>query len=230
MDYPPNQTLYIKNLNEKVQLAILKRALYSRFSEFGPILDIVANKTFRGRGQAFVVYSDISSAKKAKENLDSTQFLDKPMRIYFAKSKSDAVASVEGQYDPSVREARAQRRKLLYETLHAPQAESRKRTSAAMPEEVVPKAKQVSKKGYETPLAGPNKVLFVKGLPKTISQDVLNELFSQHEGFQSATLIPGRPGFAFIEFGDESQSSICLSAMNGTSVEDSTIDVSFAKA
>ena len=37
----------------------LKKSLYAAFSQFGPILDIVALKTFRMRGQAFVVFFDL---------------------------------------------------------------------------------------------------------------------------------------------------------------------------
>lgn len=34
----------------------LKKSLYAIFSQFGPILDIVAMKTLKMRGQAFVVF------------------------------------------------------------------------------------------------------------------------------------------------------------------------------
>ena len=37
-------------------LAELKKSLYAIFSQFGPILDIVAMKTLKMRGQAFVVF------------------------------------------------------------------------------------------------------------------------------------------------------------------------------
>ena len=75
MENPPNQTLYINNLNEKVKKegmgkvlckftfevyhlpkTELKKSLYAIFSQFGPILDIVAMKTLKRRGQAFIVF------------------------------------------------------------------------------------------------------------------------------------------------------------------------------
>ncbi len=34
----------------------MRRALYNFFSQFGPILDVVALKTKKMRGQAFVVF------------------------------------------------------------------------------------------------------------------------------------------------------------------------------
>ena len=48
------QTLYCNNLNEKIHLEDLRRGLYSMFSMFGPVLDIVAGKSLKKRGQAFV--------------------------------------------------------------------------------------------------------------------------------------------------------------------------------
>lgn len=43
----------------------LKKCLYACFSQFGKILDVVALKTFRLRGQAWVVFEDVSSATNA---------------------------------------------------------------------------------------------------------------------------------------------------------------------
>jgi len=71
MEIPPNQTLYVNNLNEKLHKdgvwssrivrhahssTVLKRSLYCLFCQFGPVMDIIAMKTAKMRGQAFVVY------------------------------------------------------------------------------------------------------------------------------------------------------------------------------
>lgn len=68
------------------------------FSQYGTILDIVAMKTFKTRGQAFIVYRDISSATLAVRNLQNRSLFDKPMRVQFAKDKSDAIAKLDGTY------------------------------------------------------------------------------------------------------------------------------------
>ena len=60
----------------------LKKSLYAIFSQFGPILDIVALKTLKMRGQAFVVFRDISSATNALRSMQGFPFYDKPMVIY----------------------------------------------------------------------------------------------------------------------------------------------------
>ena len=51
----PIETIYVNNLNERIKPDELKRSLYCCFSQFGPILDIVAWKSYKMRGQAFVV-------------------------------------------------------------------------------------------------------------------------------------------------------------------------------
>lgn len=61
-DLTPNNTLYISNLNEKVPLEELKDTLFNIFEEYGEILDIVAKKNIRMRGQAFLIFKDINSA------------------------------------------------------------------------------------------------------------------------------------------------------------------------
>ena len=65
MEAVPNNTIYINNLNEKIKKNDLKKSLYAIFSQFGPILDIMAWKNLKMRGQAFVVYKDTASASNS---------------------------------------------------------------------------------------------------------------------------------------------------------------------
>lgn len=57
----------------------LKKALYAIFSQFGQILDIVALKTLKMRGQAFVIFKEINSATSALRAMQGFPFYDKPM-------------------------------------------------------------------------------------------------------------------------------------------------------
>ncbi|VDN09844.1 unnamed protein product [Dibothriocephalus latus] len=41
---PPNNTIYINNLNEKIKLDDLKKSLYAVFVQFGQILDIITGE------------------------------------------------------------------------------------------------------------------------------------------------------------------------------------------
>ena len=63
----------------------LKKSLYAIFSQFGPILDIVALKTLKMRGQAFVVFKDIASATNALRSMQGFPFYEKPMVCTFHK-------------------------------------------------------------------------------------------------------------------------------------------------
>lgn len=79
MDIRPNNTIYINNLNEKIKKDELKKSLYAIFSQFGQILDIVALKTLKMRGQAFVIFKEIASATNALRSMQGFPFYDKPM-------------------------------------------------------------------------------------------------------------------------------------------------------
>lgn len=81
MDIRPNNTIYINNLNEKVKKDELKKSLYAIFSQFGQILDIVALKTLKMRGQAFVIFKEIQSSTNALRSMQGFPFYDKPMVI-----------------------------------------------------------------------------------------------------------------------------------------------------
>lgn len=98
MDIRPNHTIYINNLNEKIKKQELKKSLYAIFSQFGQIVDIVALKTLKMRGQAFVIFKEISSATNALRTMQGFPFYDKPMRINYSKSDSDVIAKVKGTF------------------------------------------------------------------------------------------------------------------------------------
>ncbi|OJT09048.1 U2 small nuclear ribonucleoprotein B'' [Trametes pubescens] len=86
----PNTTLYIKNLNDKVKKEELRAQLYALFTTYGRILDVVALKGPKMKGQAFLVFSDLAGATAALRGCEGTVFYDKPMHIEYAKTKSYA--------------------------------------------------------------------------------------------------------------------------------------------
>lgn len=82
MDIPPKHTIYINNLNDRVKMLTMKQALHAAFSQFGPIVDIVIRKSYRLRGQAFIIFRDIESAAQALRSLQGFPLYDKPMVSY----------------------------------------------------------------------------------------------------------------------------------------------------
>lgn len=75
----PNPTLYIKNLNTKTKKPELRRQLYSLFSTYGKVIDVVATRADGMRGQAFVVFQDLSSATAARRALSGFAFYSRSM-------------------------------------------------------------------------------------------------------------------------------------------------------
>lgn len=73
----PNASLYIKNLNTKTKKPELRRQLYSLFSTYGKVIDIVATRAEGMRGQAFVVFGDLRSATAARRALDGFEFYER---------------------------------------------------------------------------------------------------------------------------------------------------------
>ena len=76
---PANQTLYVTNLNDKINKQELRIALYAIFTTYGTVLDVVALKTMKMRGQAHIVFRDVNSAGAAMRALQGFNFLGKEM-------------------------------------------------------------------------------------------------------------------------------------------------------
>lgn len=53
--------------------------MYAMFSQFGKIIDVVALKTLRLRGQAWIVFTDVSSATNALRTMQGFPFFEKPI-------------------------------------------------------------------------------------------------------------------------------------------------------
>lgn len=81
-------SVYAKNLDERVKLDELTFALNEIFSEFGEIVEIVAKKNLKAKGQAFIVFNDTESASRAIEDVNGFELFEKPMILDFAKSLS----------------------------------------------------------------------------------------------------------------------------------------------
>merc|ERR1711870_67779 len=68
------------------------------FAAFGGITDIVAMKSLKRRGQAWIIFKDVASSTNAVKSLQGFPFYNKPMRINYARTKSDSVAKKDGTF------------------------------------------------------------------------------------------------------------------------------------
>lgn len=75
--------------------ADLRRLLYVYFSSYGKVLDVVALKSQKMRGQAFIVFKDLATSTTALRKEDGRVFAGKAMRISYAKGKSFATIQNE---------------------------------------------------------------------------------------------------------------------------------------
>lgn len=55
-------------------------------------------KSLRRRGQAWIVFEKSTAATKALESLQGFPLYNKPMRIAYARSKSDVIAKKDGTF------------------------------------------------------------------------------------------------------------------------------------
>ncbi|BFG33803.1 hypothetical protein CerSpe_200760 [Prunus speciosa] len=228
-DIPPNQTIYIKNLNEKIKKEELKRSLYCLFSQYGKILDVVALKTPKLRGQAWVAFLEVTSASNAVRQMQNFPFYDKPMRIQYAKTKSDCIADADGILGPKEKKKKqddkAERKKRGDEgqqsaTENGATAENGGRTQAS--------SRQGNPNAHEA--AAPNSILFIENLPHETTSAMLELLFKQYPGFREVRLIEAKPGIAFVEFEDDIHSSMAMTALQGFRITpQNSMAISFAK-
>ena len=75
----PNTTLYIKNLNDKINKQELRSQLFGLFMTYGKVIDVVALKSKKMRGQAFLVFTDLAEATAALRACEGMVFYDQPM-------------------------------------------------------------------------------------------------------------------------------------------------------
>ncbi|MCO5608347.1 hypothetical protein L7F22_062555 [Adiantum nelumboides] len=227
-DVPPNQTIYINNINEKIKKEELKKSLYAVFSQFGKIVDIVASKTLKLRGQAWVVFDDVTSATNALRQMQDFPFYDKSMRIQYAKAKSDAIAKADGTFVPKERrkkqeEKAEKRRKEQHADGH--NASHQASYGASAPSQFQPPKPAVP----EAP-ALPNSILFVQNLPHEANSMMLQMLFQQFPGFKEVRMIEAKPGISFVEYGDEMQASTALTALQNFKITpQNPMQITYAK-
>ncbi|GFT80975.1 u1 small nuclear ribonucleoprotein A [Nephila pilipes] len=249
LDIRPNNSIYINNLNDRIKKEELRRSLYNIMSQFGEILDVVALKTAKMRGQAFIAFQDINSATNALRCMQGFPFYDKPLRIQYAKTDSNAIAKQKGTYVD-----RTMQGKQATETAELKKLKKKSKdkagnhpsiggnllpgiASSSMLQNLVsnaisspasyPSSSQANVRQTEQP---PNQILFLTNLPSETNEMMLSMLFNQFPGFKEVRLVPGRHDIAFIEFENEVLSSAAKDALQGFKITPTNaMKITFAK-
>ncbi|KFQ50989.1 U1 small nuclear ribonucleoprotein A, partial [Nestor notabilis] len=213
----------------------LKKSLYAIFSQFGQILDILVARSLRLRGQAFVIFKELSSASSALRSMQGFPFYDKPMRIQYAKTDSDIIAKMKGTFVE--RDRKREKRKPKGQ--EAPSGKKSGAGAAAPVQGSVP-VPSPPFPTFSPPLSRvfppqlsenpPNHILFLTNLPEETNELMLSMLFNQFPGFKEVRLVPGRHDIAFVEFDNEVQAGAARDALQGFKItQNNAMKISFAK-
>ncbi|THG98207.1 hypothetical protein EW026_g3944 [Hermanssonia centrifuga] len=207
----PNTALYVKNLNDKVNKEELRHQLHALFTTYGRVIDVVALKTQKMRGQAFLVFSDLAGATAAMRACEGIVFYDKPMHIEYAKTKSYATMKKEDPnfVPPTSLHAKDTIARLGNGVIGG--SEKRPREDRMDEDERESKREKTEeeddgeemeieddeepgtkgKNGAVPPVVQqPSSQLLCSNLPQEVTDDVLSVLFQQYQGFQSTQVVP----------------------------------------
>ncbi|TDL29520.1 RNA-binding domain-containing protein [Rickenella mellea] len=211
---PPNTTLYIRNLNDKVNKEELRAQLFGLFTTYGKIIDVVAQKGKKMRGQAFLVFSDLAEATAAMRACEGFIFYDKPIHIEYARSKSYATLRRDDPnfIPPTLSKMQNGTTSTNGISLHATEKRPREEDESADGTRHVKREKaddddddeemeleddeESAQKQTTTVQAVPPTIhhpsarLLCTNLPQEVSDDVLAVLFQQYQGFQTTQVAP----------------------------------------
>jgi len=184
----PNNTIYVNNINEKLKREELVQSLRHVFGQFGKIVDIVCyTKILKAKGQAFIVFDALESATKALNEMQNFMFYNKPIRVSYAKTKSDFISKRDGSYKPRQKRPRKEKKKVRGE----PAAKKQ-----------MTEAKQQK-----------SNILVVSNLPTDANTTMIAMLFRKYPGYQSVT--DPQNGSCMVQFDTVDSAAVSHRAMQG---------------
>lgn len=203
---PPIETIYVNNINDRVSINKTKSLLLSIFNKYGEILNINVKSNLAAKGQAFITFTKLDSAKKAQK--ENTSLFGKPLKVAFAKTQADIKSS---ELDIALRKELKKKKneKIEKEKVGEKVTKKRKRPDA-------PKA--VKKPKLDFVKLPPNRVLLLQNISPSISEKDLLPIFENLQGFITIRFIKVR-NLAFIEFDSEVESKICLDKIDSNSLK-----------
>ncbi|KAF1990813.1 U1 small nuclear ribonucleo protein [Aulographum hederae CBS 113979] len=241
----PNHTVYVSNLEESIKIPDLVTGLEEIFSDYGNVVEIVAKRSIRRKGQAFVVYDSVNSATTAIEEIDGFPFNGKEMKLAYAKTRSDA--TVKREEDPEAFEKHKRARLAAKEHKQAQEAAatvtSKKRPADEEPETAKPTLTKKLKGAGLKPTGAPgqvpdeylppNKILIVRDIAEGFdNQLALTNIFDKFKGFREVRTVPTRSDIAFVEYESDAAAIEAKSQTNGMALGDTekALRVTFQRA
>lgn len=217
----PNNTIYINHLNEKITVNNLKILLRSLCERYGKILNIHVHDAKKRKGQAWIVYDSIESAKRAVEELHGIELDGKRIGVQFSCSTSDPIAKRIGTFELQKRKREIERRMnagvdQFYKEM------KKRRTTFSTFKKSLPSTVTTSTTVSHGDGPQPHNILLVQGLTNLVSKEDLENMFSNFPGFQLVRYIEAKK-VALIDFDSEQNATLALDAhemkINGVSIQ-----------
>ena len=155
-------------------------------------------------------------AADALKYMQGFPFFNKPIRIAYAKTKSDAVAKLDGTYNEAEIESRKQTRR-----------EANEAAKAAAPGAAKGKAAAAT---AAAPVADATRTLFIENLPNEANEGMLLLVFQRFPGLKEVRMVPHKPGMAFVEYDNDEGAAAALAGLQGFKLAtDKPMMLSYAK-
>nr|XP_023907883.1 U1 small nuclear ribonucleoprotein usp102-like [Quercus suber] len=223
----------VRNLPEKMNVNKLVAEIREMFSVFGDILEIVAKKNLKARGQAFVVFDSADSAKEAIDELQGFEIGGKEIQLAFAKSRSDATVQREDgeeglEVHKTQRLAEKERKQAVEAAEAAKRAASKRAADEANGDRPAKKVAAAGAAAADEHLP-PNKTLILRELPEDYTQQILSSIFGRYPGFKEIRMVPGRAGLAFAEYETEDGAIMAKTEMHQKVLAGKTVKVTYQR-
>lgn len=173
------------------------------FQRYGNVIDIIARRTYKLRGQAWVVFERAEDATKAMQELNGFRFMTKPIRIAYAKTKSDAVARLDGSYVEEEVEARRQKRR---DAWNAKVEEEKRREE---------EARESKAQGRRKEGRAPRCTILVENIPKEANEGMLLLVFQRFAGLKEVRMGDAMSGTAQVEYDNEQGAAAAVAGLQG---------------
>lgn len=201
------ETLYVRNLNEKVSVNTLRRLLKDVFAKFGDVVLITAHKNLRMKGQAFVTFANLEQSAKALAELQLYELFQRPIDIQYAKNNSDEF-HITVKKDTGVVEKRKQQKAARQLDSRTGKRKGTEDSEAAGTSGATKQPAKKKIKIEDWKRLPPNKVLLLQNTNADLDEP-LQLYFEAFQGFISTRLVRAR-NLAFVEFESEEFSRACL--------------------
>ena len=217
------------------------------FEEYGTIVDIIAKKNIKAKGQAFIVYDSVESAQEALDELQGFELHGREIELAFAKTRSDATVKREDGdegLETHKRHRLAEKGALnrahqlctlpadtiaeRKQALEAAQKPAKRPATDALAERPAKTAKPAAMSAGDEYLP-PNKILYLRELPEDYGKDNLAAIFGRFPGFKEVRTVPGRKTIAFVEYEAEEGAIAAKERTAGMTLGEKAISVTFQK-